>query len=203
MIDYEKLKIAHELVYQLSIISNDNVIIQTTYRGDKVVLFNIYQNDMSKFDSSMLCISIDELIIKLKELTQPKLKYKVGDTVWTLVGSTAVAGSIKEIDESGFIYFVSYGGEGWLARKEESLYPSHEALIDAQIKHWTSLKNTETSTGSDDMSLSSTSGYDEIKKGFNHSEEKLEKVCKHESDGRYYLTSPCQNKCKKCGEFYR
>jgi len=27
--------------------------------------------------------------------------------------------------------------------------------------------------------------------------------CKHESDGLIYTSNPPQNKCKKCGEFYR
>lgn len=27
--------------------------------------------------------------------------------------------------------------------------------------------------------------------------------CKHESDGWMYMSNPPQNKCKKCGQFYR
>jgi hypothetical protein len=30
-----------------------------------------------------------------------------------------------------------------------------------------------------------------------------EHPCKHESDGSIYTSNPPQNKCKKCGEFYR
>ena len=31
----------------------------------------------------------------------------------------------------------------------------------------------------------------------------VNEVCKHESDGLRYTSNPPQNKCKKCGKFYR
>jgi len=31
----------------------------------------------------------------------------------------------------------------------------------------------------------------------------IHNLCEHESDGMIYTSNPPQNKCKKCGEFYK
>jgi len=42
-----------------------------------------------------------------------------------------------------------------------------------------------------------------IKLRLKQGEIKVFEGCKHESDGLIYTSNPPQNKCKKCGEFYR
>ncbi|HAT5918698.1 TPA: hypothetical protein JAG59_002004 [Legionella pneumophila] len=219
MIDYEKLKKAHELAHELSITSNDNVIIQITYRGDNGVLFNIYQNDMSKFDSSMLCISLDELITKLQELTQPKAKYDIGQKVWflDLPVNEILSAKIKKINEDAYEYeyelIDSPSGKNDFLEKD--LYPSRESLIDAQIEYWKGMKQ-EQIVPIEEM----RPPFEGEVKGFRCFDDEAEgKECEHESDGKYWVRNlgwasferlDCcpegmerYKKCKKCGDFYR
>ena len=69
------------------------------------------------------------------------------------------------------------------------MYPSKQALIDAQIEHWQSQKDKIQSTENCSES---------IKK---HHE--LIEECEHESDGMCFLTNPPQYKCCKCGELFK
>lgn len=128
------------------------------------------------------------------EFTLWKSDDRGGDIVFTGTDSKELISKIKELTNE--MYKDEYGN-WWL---EEQLYPSCQALIDAQIEHWMRLKKEETSTCSDDMSMPSTSGYDEIKcsNGSN---------CEHITDGYSYITQHTPReyakKCKHCWEFYR
>lgn len=197
MIDYDKLKLAHELNKK-----NTRYTIRINlYPHTDLCFYALYDlNQAEQID----CKNIDDLINKLKELTQPKPKSFSG---WVIDGY----GNIEE----------------WHGFTEENLkdcvlavYPSREALIDAQIAYWIDLriglKSEETSTGSQDMSMASSSGYENGGTLINEGSK-----CEHESDGKYYSLKrnnrriishlkECfpfgmitELKCKHCGEFYR
>lgn len=59
MIDYEKLKLAHDLAEE------NNIAIQYNLPNERLVTDNI-----------------DDLLSLIQQLTEPKPKYKVGDKVW-------------------------------------------------------------------------------------------------------------------------
>lgn len=153
MIDYEKLKIAHELAVK--------------YNPDCLVSVTFYSNCFTRFDyrvelhgcTEYFTGDIDKLLIKLKELTQPEKptpKYEVGQEVWVIDGENPIACSINDVrykELDGFLYSDKDGFQ-WL---ESDLYPTRESLIEAQIEYWNRLKD--------------------------HPADKLEKVeCQHESD---------------------
>lgn len=208
LIDYEKLKLAHELVLK----THKWAWIETKYSAQEESLeykltvgLSGPEEDLYYFDD------IDDLITNLKELIPKNIpKYRVGQTVWHLnteyLPECTVIESIDYCDEENEpIYGVpSLYGAGWL---ESQVYPSREDLIKAQIEYWTSLKNKQNSTCSNDMSLLSPPYEGEIK-GFDQSVQMHEKVeCIHEQDFDNYCpytpNHPHYRKCKRCGEFYR
>lgn len=176
MIDYEKLKEAHELAKhaKIDLVTTVRTFEDGDCRLSAAITGGQHTNDM------------DGIISELKELTKPEPKYKIKQYVW-LINDEDKPEQIYIIDIdacSDEMYKDEYGN-WWL---EEQLYPSCQALIDAQIEYWTSLKSEETSTCSDDMSMSSISGCDEIK-------------CEHET-GTIAAGMLAKNLvCVKCGEF--
>ncbi len=129
MIDYEKLRLAHELASKLS----------THYMVHGVG--GKYPDTCHEFtlcswsrDEDIIC-SLDDLITKLESLTQPKPKYKSGDIVWFVEeGVTPVSAEIKQyrcIDNK-----ISYIFQDYIPIKESELYPTRQTLIEDQIAYW-------------------------------------------------------------------
>lgn len=211
MIDYEKLKLAHELCYKLPF---DIYSFDCWYRGYATWYVFTYE-DCEKINHEHESEDIDKLITKLQELTQeqPKAKFKVGDEVWVRSDKDFIEGEIVSIEfkKHRFIYDINfdYIDSGIKCREpEDELYTTREALIEAQIEYWTCLLNQEKSTGSEDVSMAPT--FEGEIKGLNQFMDKHKKVCEHEEDGFGYdkrksLEDPHDMwlKCKKCGEFYR
>ncbi len=132
MIDYEKLKLAHELALQ---INNPWIWINTSYSCNanhiqaKLILgLNSSEQDIFCFDE------IDDLITKLKELTQPELKYKEGQEVYFISCNGGIGyEEIDDIDKSANEqYFINE--ERWF--REDELYATKYELIEAQCKYW-------------------------------------------------------------------
>jgi hypothetical protein len=186
MIDYEKLQLIHKMYPQgyLKIIPIFN---------SKCEIEDF--NYSMEIDGNMAnyFLSADSLLNKLKELTQPKPKYEIGQEVWYLVMNNIQTWTIYHIffDPNSKEYRYYDAQKSWLTEKE--IYSSKLELIQAQIDHWTCLKNEELSTGSEDVSMESCS--ESIRK---HHE--LE--CEHESDEDGDFGKYPSAKCKKCGEFY-
>jgi len=224
MIDYDKLEIAHkmtdkinfDLMIKIRIINNDYSFTAHLY-DPKLLIGNMYY-------------SVDSLINGLTEITHPKCKcgnaleiertvcneciekavasikpnpkYELGQKVWHLFHEEIEEGIVEEVDynDKRFLYSLS---TGWW--EEEQLYPSHQALIEAQIDYWKALLGEELEQ---DISFYCQPKFDNgsidkcsesIRK---HHE--LEDECTHESDGKYHLDPlPVKNKCIKCGEYYR
>lgn len=196
MIDYEKLKIANELCE----------------KTDGYHFFCDYSNRYGVSEITLChkgryiedCSDIDDLINKLKELTQPKPKYEVGQEVFWLV---------SDIIYSGMVVCCKPNANRWKIKIDDELieiddchlYPSREALIDAQIEYWQSLKEP---VKPEDMHPK----FEGEVKGFRCFDDELEvRQCEHESESisSRGIIKSCEGdinkpfKCKKCGEFYR
>lgn len=135
MIDYEKLKLVHELANKC---------------GSS--LHYAYQN---KEGTHISWVDLDQLILELRELTQPeepKTKYAVDDIVWILDEDVNLCEfKVLDIDiisdpkylcssirrmKDDVIYVNDY--QNWYI--EYQLYPTKQALIAAQIDYWQSQK---------------------------------------------------------------
>lgn len=204
MIDYEKLKIAHELAQKLR---DDYSVVHYWVSYCNLDYFRLNDNLTSEIKDFK---SLDDLIIKLQKLTQPKSKYKVGQKVWKLSDYyKPLQYIIEQVDESSEEKYTLYDYDDWC--QEDELYPTREALIDAQIDYWNSkhcedgrhefiddytgynskcvhcekpefatscLKNEEKSTRCEDMSMLTTF------------ELKRLKACEHQSDGKFHCKTP-------------
>ena len=127
MIDYEKLKEAMKLAKKLPELYC--VLIEVGANG---VMFSIDILDGAPDSCLLYDVSLDELIVKIRELTKPEPRYKEG---WFLRGTTTVVckcaldcdGYAVHMDEDDDISAESWG---------KIMYPSRESLIKAQIEYW-------------------------------------------------------------------
>lgn len=137
MIDYEKLKLAHEICSKL----NDHyfsIDFCVNTKSPKYDISITYANDGISVDVS----DIDELIIKLQELAKPEPKYKAGLMVWHIVYGhefVPISGLIMQSD-IGNKNLYQVNGNWW---PEEQLFPTRQALIEHQIKYWKSLRECQ------------------------------------------------------------
>ncbi len=180
MIDYEKIKLAYALAYKYSEQTQSvvRISISISYAlGDFCCALS------TAFGGEKSYSNIDEIVSVLQELTKPKCKYEVGSTWWYL-------------DEAEFLSYpkprylkITEESKNWY-RNDEEWFPSREALIEAQIEYWASMKpSIKEFTDEEFVNFM-------IKAPFDVEE------CKHESDGLDYLSNPPKTRCKKCGEFY-
>lgn len=134
MIDYYKLKEAHELIELL----NYGLLTVRHSKHDGTNYYFEYMSDDIITRKGQYFECIDALIINLKKLTHPEPKYRAGDNVWFHSGMgdidffTIQNLDIKELEDGSYSYN---------DHCEIDLYPSREALIKSQIEYWTSLKN--------------------------------------------------------------
>lgn len=143
MIDYEKLKLADEICKK---------------SGHSFSYFFGGKDKLNSFGSDLIpdnCIlydidsgsiiddfeNIDLLITKLTELTQPKPKYEVDERVWAESEGNLQFFTIKSRSfiKNEYVYFDKFD----YSYSEKRLHPSKEALIDAQIAHWQSIRDNE------------------------------------------------------------
>lgn len=136
MIDYDKLRVAHELVEKYRETNNHEISIEINFTSNLTeYLLHTDGQDSDAFSC------VDNLIQKLQELTQSKAKYSKKDFIWVLDDSNRA--SHKKIighrwDEYEKEYVCeltdSTGEPYWIT--ENSLYPTKSALIEAQIEYW-------------------------------------------------------------------
>lgn len=136
MIDYEKLKEAHELTEKLSENNQSWVSIEIVFsKGWQPISYFLNRWDKAP----IICSGIAELITTLKELTESKPKYKIDDVVW-FVDNVPYSSKIKTIyinDEEA-----SYGLDNWIgAFNDENLYPTKKTLVQSQIDYWQKMKD--------------------------------------------------------------
>lgn len=143
MIDYDKLRIAHELSMQYAK-QNDRRFelcyesVINSINDSYVITLDIDSgtNELHKF------YCVDDLIAKLLELTQPKAKYEKGQMVWVISW-----GDIKEVevieiywDSDLRDYRLSLDTHaGKMSIGQSLVYPTKSALIESQIAYWIDL----------------------------------------------------------------
>lgn len=218
MIDYDKLKLAHELATKL----NEDALISVQFWSNEVHRYDyrLELHGITKYLTGDIGLLIDHLLA----ITNPEPKYKFGDTVWSLKkrGKQGVmSGFVDNSDGDKDKYYVLYDGEGAYWQTENELYPSREALIDAQIDYWYKLKGEAVK---DSLSQCIPQFEGEIK-GFNCQHDEYiavsgktscrkcglvlyescdpKEICTHESSDEMLLINTGTYKCIKCGEFYR
>jgi len=200
MIDYDKLRQAMDLAKKYEICMQIGL---TTYSD------GIQEASCHGFLFNKHFENIDGLLKIFGELNQPKPepKFKIGETVWFIDCDENINNLlIYRIETEDDISY--FDDNGYCVTEKDILYPSKEALIQAQIDYWSNLMPKDNS--------SLEAAHKEIM------ELELNPMpkCHHESDGRFHCISPTGNlsssipgslpagmkkvnKCKKCGEFYR
>jgi hypothetical protein len=195
MIDYEKLKIAHELAADTVEYYFEAVF---GIKGSPdYALFNASGKRIGEFDTE------DGLLEMLQELTQPGPKYKVDAAVWMLnhehkPEQYIVFEDLFDIDS--YSYTLHNDNLKW--REESELHPTKAALIEAQIKYWSNMREEKPQ-----------------ERQYHHPRQYADALisglcapqvgttgCQHESDGCSYVTSNQSQmhskRCIKCGVFY-
>jgi len=214
MIDYEKLRLAHTLVQKIHLAKL--IHYHSEHDGDEYFLS--FPGD-TKLESWSYT-EVDDLITKLQSLLveqKPEPKYKVGDTVWFNECDSPYDFIIDEViwHESGIYLYDD--------KEERELYPSREALIQSQIKHWQGLSVEKPELTAFELARKTEEcdhDFGSIDEGmlakdlvcikcheFPFKGHIVETACNHESDGNVtalLCNPPIYNfRCKHCGEFYK
>lgn len=211
MIDYEKIAQAHELCL------NTNYLFIVEFGWDDSPYINYYEQLKGSRYHLGQFKSFDDLIAKLRELTKPEPKYKMGQCLWYVTAIQQTDSVIVEgvIEEGGSYYY----NEGRVRVPETCLFPTRQALIENQIGYWAKMErdnnpenwmperyieayidesDTQTTQSQVDVECEHD-GYMTCRKcGVS-----LTARCQHESDVLTYSKTLCTHKCMKCGEFYR
>jgi len=130
MIDYEKLKRAHELAEKYRL-SGKNISIHFHYNEDNSGIphyYNLYSNCYASRPISQG--SIDDIIQKLEELTKPEPRFMIGDKLW------------YEQDQEIASVVLNENSVNWDFHDKEFFLTKSE-LIDAKIKLWESKREHE------------------------------------------------------------
>lgn len=180
MIDYEKLKLAHDYLIKHEIKAKIIHGLLIDEEGNHKGYLSL--TPLNKDTITFNCFY--DLMKKLQELTQPEPKPKYKDA-W-FVSSHQTIECTKVENQEGYIYCSESHRDGF----GRTMYPTREALIEAQIEYWKSLSAI-------------SDGYTPV-------------ICQHESDGHKYdkdlpafdnngvmIFRELFNKCNKCGEFYK
>jgi len=225
VIDYDKLKLAHELARQYYLMTLKQISFSIApLENHTEYTLSLNHEDIDAWSN------IDELISKLQELTaELKPKYKVGQFVYYCcdngdICNGIIKGIFKDINGKDIIELENPNARLFI----NSIYPSRESLIEEQIEYWKSLKDkTPREKFKDEIEKYNNECKEcaprfecpRCNKSWSSCQCKLE--CDHESDKKFYaniggiMRSISNNrlvlnakyelyaKCKKCGEFYK
>lgn len=147
MIDYEKLKLAHELAQDYAEKKDTVTSLSITIRFDSRGAYE-YRADFSgtEYHEEIDPTTLDDLLAKLKHITQdkPKPKYELGQAVWFIdfPVNKIYCGCIKKIRHDEYVVVTDTQGpkEDFA---EHELYPSKQALIIFQLNYWSDLMRKE------------------------------------------------------------
>lgn len=141
MIDYDKLREAHELADKWAKTEKKAIGIWVWLWSDKQAPSYEYANFG---DRPSGFLTLDDLITKLRELTEPEPKYKEGQLVWFAGCCDIRNGLIKSIRNDS--YLIDLNEDVSYCEKEQDLYPTKSALIAAQIKYWSEMREPQKPT---------------------------------------------------------
>lgn len=133
MIDYDKLKIAMELAENLKYPHY-----LSTSMGKGHAEYSIVDCEGSlKSMNLIITESLDDLIAKLQELTEPKPKYEDMLNVYWSFNNDIYEGKLDFITrhEESFRYQILMTNGETINLDESQVYPSKESLIEAQIRY--------------------------------------------------------------------
>ncbi len=137
MIDYEKIKKAHELADKYIKSTKEEITIVHTFWGDNSKAYQLFIGEVDCYSESFDNLDIDDLITKLEELTRPTPKYDYGEVVWYedegLINNFIITGIDKRISDNMFCY----SSINMIYVQENHLYKSRKELIEAKINFWT------------------------------------------------------------------
>lgn len=130
VLDLKKLSMAYELASRLP----EGYSAAHHWCVDEANYFRIhYGIDFEDFES------LDDLIVKMKELAKPKFvtkmrpRYQVDEEVWVLDSNEPNSFKIDYIHSPNYVaIFYSDGKREW---HQDLVYPSRESLVYAQIKY--------------------------------------------------------------------
>lgn len=141
MIDYEKLKIAHELAIIRAKKTGSRMDICICFFDDDEPGYT-YSDYTGDIDNNFYT-NIDDLITLLQDLTktEPKQKYEVGQEVFFTCYEDISSGIIEliNLDHGDFKFHIAME-HGYINLSEDKIYSKKSDLIEAQLRHWTSLK---------------------------------------------------------------
>lgn len=148
MIDYLKLKIAHELAFKWSDQNNQDAGIEICKIG--AGLYCAFTNNRAHSHTDHIIFlrydNLDDLITKLIELTEPESprpqpKFHKEQEVWAYTFGNAQKVKVDEIywDKDLNDYRLSLRSRnGKMSIGQDMVYPSEKALIEAQLEFWCS-----------------------------------------------------------------
>ncbi len=207
MIDYQKLKIAHELTKILPFTSYSfDCWCCTGFESSffYTLTFEDNENIIHEYESE----NIDDLIKKLQELTKKQSKYKMGQKVYYLDLPTSVIYSsvIQKINDDEYeITGEINGTKNYFLENE--LFETKEELIKSQVNFW--IKNLSEYLSINCQHQQNTRSFDGVTHMCIDCNQlfKQDEECQHKSDGVNYGNTEfypfARLKCKKCGEFYK
>ena len=176
MIDYDKLRIAHELCCNTESYYFDIAL----GMDDGCIALYDANNNAEQF----ICNpeDLDDLIAKLQELNPVQQKYKIDQQVWSINRQNNAHGQalITDVDDNSVEkYYIAGEIQQWY--REDEIWATESQLIEAQIEYWQKMKA--------DIQI-------------NQHEVDIDR-CQHEIDYGHKLLNPLQQICIKCGEFYK
>src|ERR1700733_350382 len=195
MIDYNKLKQAHEMC------------LNTKYYFD--IALGVEDGGIALFDceSNISFINnpedLDDLIVNLKKLTGTKPKYSEIDFVWVMDGDhdfEEVQIMYLSSDHAPWHYAVKFKNGMQSFFSEDKLFPSKYHLIAAQIRYWARIgakepEESETEECPHDKKIMGL-GNDFICK---HCDEYVNnEECEHDYQPNNYGQSNLEYQCTKC-----
>ena len=141
MIDYEKLKNAHELMLNARPI-NGSIYIATYQELSMIGEYKIFYNLNLESENGMIeeleYKNLDDLINKLTELSQPQPKYKEDQQMWYLNGHEVGTSLIEKVvkNDNSINYVIN---DGNTSLPECALFPTKLDLIKFQSNYWNKL----------------------------------------------------------------
>jgi len=197
MIDYEKLKEAHRLCQKYTNLSGLSVYLQIQFR-DKVPLYNCHLDN--KPSERIIDSDLDLIIKKLNYLMEKKPKYEIGHLLFWSDGVNVNNHIVKKIEFDEAMQDYAYESDHYRSYENSSYLSAHEAIM-AQIEYW----KKQIDEGSEHVNDAKHYLYPRLTPNFPCEPIVWDntKICKHEPDGNIYCSNPPQNRCVKCGEYYR